>query len=46
MNRCPSCGKLSIIQEFVWINSKLVLKERCCNLFCKAYKPYELFKWK
>ena len=45
MKTCFVCGKLSVMQEFVWKKNKPVLIERCCNPFCKTYKPYVWWNW-
>lgn len=40
MKMCYICNKKSVIQDFVYENGKFVLKERCCNPYCKKYNPY------
>lgn len=44
MEMCYICGRKSVIQEFVWKNDKCILVKRCCNPYCKAYKPYLMWK--
>lgn len=46
MKMCYVCGRLSIIQEFVWENGECILKEVCCNPKCRTYNPYVLYRWK
>ncbi len=45
MKMCYVCGKMSKLQEFVWEGGVPVLKERCCNPYCRTYNPYILYKW-
>lgn len=44
MKMCYICGRRSVIQEFVWEESRCVLKEVCVNPNCRTYNPYILYR--
>lgn len=46
MKTCNICNKRTVMQEFIWENGKFVLKERCCNPYCKTYSPYVIWRGK